>query len=121
MTVSFPEKSICCDLRDTITTRSGGKDGKRSIRLSGSGGGNDKGDGRAGAKVGFETKEGLKLRERKHIQEGSGCRSARVGGGGLRGGAGIRQRLRGLAEGLVEVEMEQRQEGHGGGCNLVGG
>lgn len=81
MTVSFPEKSICCDLRDTITARSGGKDGNRSIRQSGSGGGNDKGDGRAGAKVGFETKEGLKQRERKHIHEGSGCRSDRLGEG----------------------------------------
>lgn len=39
---------------------------------------------------------------------------------GLRGGAGS-QRLQGLGEGLKEVEKERRQEGHGGGCNLVGG
>lgn len=34
---------------------------------------------------------------------------------------GTCKRLQELGEGLKEVEMEQRQEGHGGGCNLVGG
>lgn len=36
-------------------------------------------------------------------------------------GAACSKRLQELGEGLKEVEMEQRQEGHGGGCNLVGG
>lgn len=36
-------------------------------------------------------------------------------------GGACSKRLQELGEELKEVEMEQRQEGHGGGCNLVGG
>lgn len=40
---------------------------------------------------------------------------------GLKAGGTCSKRLQEMEEGVKKVEMEHREEGPGGGCNLVGG